>query len=43
MTSYFLHPGYFLDPKKICRNDVEAGTKWPKRPKLGNRTKNGNF
>ena len=30
-----------LDHNKCCRNDLEAGIKWTKCPKLSNRAKNG--
>ena len=30
-----------LEPKESCRNYVEAGTKWPKCPKLSSKAKNG--
>ena len=31
----------FLDPNKLCRNYLEAGSKCPKNPKLSSRAKNG--
>ena len=37
----FIVLAIILDPKKCCRNYVEAGSKWPKSPKLSSKAKNG--
>ena len=41
MTTYFCLFGYFLNPKKCCRNCVDPSTKGPKRLWLCLQAKNG--